>query len=119
MLDKNLIRKNPDFYKKKLKSKGVDEKDFDLFLKTDKLEKSLLKQLETLNFESSNIAKEIGKLKAAKKDVPASLFKKAEAIKKETESVSNKHKEARAWLSYIYVSSSRTVHNITLDYIQM
>jgi seryl-tRNA synthetase len=85
MLDINLIRKQPDFVKQRLATRGGgDEARIDEILKLDEQRRKALAEVETLKATRNRVSKEIGALMGQKKLV------EAEAKKAETKDLGDK-----------------------------
>lgn len=85
MLDINLIRKQPDFVKQRLATRGAgDEAHIDEILKFDELRRKALSEVETLKALRNKVSKEIGALMGQKK------LAEAEAKKAETKDLGDK-----------------------------
>ncbi|MFN7066030.1 MAG: serine--tRNA ligase [Aquificaceae bacterium] len=69
MLDLELVRRNPDFVKERLKTRGKGYEELvDKVLDLDKERRSLIKELERLRAERGSKSKEIGMLKRRGED---------------------------------------------------
>jgi seryl-tRNA synthetase len=85
MLDINLIRKQPDFVKQRLATRGAgDEAHIDEVLKLDEQRRKALGEVETLKALRNKVSKEIGALMGQKK------LAEAEAKKVETKDLGDK-----------------------------
>jgi seryl-tRNA synthetase len=85
MLDINLIRKQPDFVKQRLATRGAgDEAHIDEILKLDEQRRKALAEVESLKALRNKVSKEIGALMGQKK------FAEAEAKKAETKDLGDK-----------------------------
>ncbi|MEY4385294.1 MAG: hypothetical protein RLY20_577 [Verrucomicrobiota bacterium] len=85
MLDINLIRKQPDFVKQRLATRGAgDEAHIDEILKLDEHRRKALGEVETLKALRNKVSKEIGALMGQKK------LAEAEAKKAETKDLGDK-----------------------------
>lgn len=63
MLDIKKIRRQPDWFKDKLATRGVDPKDIDEVLALDKQRRDLLQQTETKKARRNEVSKKIGEAK--------------------------------------------------------
>lgn len=79
MMDVNLLRKNPDFFKKATKDKGFDPKVIDLLLEVDIKRRRLIAEVESLRSRKKRLGKE-GKEEGRK--IKAGLKVKEEDLKK-------------------------------------
>ena len=85
MLDINLIRKQPDFVKQRLATRGAgDEAHIDEILKFDEQRRKALSEVESLKALRNKVSKEIGALMGQKK------LAEAEAKKAETKDLGDK-----------------------------
>ena len=85
MLDINLIRKQPDFVKQRLATRGAgDEAHIDEILKLDEQRRKALAEVELLKATRNKVSKEIGALMGQKK------LAEAEAKKAETKDLGDK-----------------------------
>lgn len=85
MLDINLIRKQPDFVKQRLATRGAgDEARIDEILKLDEQRRKALAEVEALKALRNRVSKEIGALMGQKK------LAEAEAKKAETKDLGDK-----------------------------
>jgi seryl-tRNA synthetase len=85
MLDINLIRKQPDFVKQRLATRGAgDEAHIDEIIKFDELRRKALSEVESLKALRNKVSKEIGALMGQKK------LADAEAKKAETKDLGDK-----------------------------
>lgn len=85
MLDINLIRKQPDFVKQRLATRGAgDEARIDEILKIDEQRRKALAEVEALKALRNRVSKEIGALMGQKK------LAEAEAKKAETKDLGDK-----------------------------
>lgn len=83
MLDIKKIRKDPDFFKQKLGTRGIKPEEIDSVLALDKKRRDLLQQTESLKAERNAASKKIGEAKRAKKpaeDIIASMRKIGDQI---------------------------------------
>lgn len=87
MHDINFIRKNPDLFDKALIRRGIAACSAEILSLDTKVREFKL-QLEELQRQKNQIAKEIAKAKANKEDA-SELFKKAEQIKEELQKAEN------------------------------
>lgn len=55
MIDINLLRKNPDFFKKTTRDKGFDDSFVDKLLVVDKRRRELLSDIESLRAKKINL----------------------------------------------------------------
>ena len=72
MLDRKLIRKDPDRVREGLRKKGAAF-DLDSFLALDERQRSLIQETETLKHERNEVSQEISRLKKDKGDASAIL----------------------------------------------
>ncbi len=72
MLDRKLIRKDPDRVREGLRKKGASF-DLDAFLALDERQRSLIQESESLKHERNEVSQEISRLKKAQKDASAIL----------------------------------------------
>ncbi len=85
MLDINLIRKQPDFVKQRLATRGAgDESHIDEILRLDEQRRKALAGVESLKATRNRVSKEIGALMGQKK------FAEAETKKAETKDLGDK-----------------------------
>ena len=85
VLDINLIRKQPDFVKQRLATRGAgDEVHIDEILRLDEQRRKALVEVESLKATRNKVSKEIGALMGQKK------FAEAEAKKAETKDLGDK-----------------------------
>ena len=68
MLDIRQIRKNPDEYKKRLGTRGVEPEKIDALLEKDKERRDLLVEAENLKKQRNDVSAEIAKAKRNKED---------------------------------------------------
>ena len=93
MHDINKIRENPIEFDKELARRG-EKKLAEEIIALDNLVRKEKTNLQNLLSEKNNIAKEIGFVKSKKQDA-SSLFKKADAIKKEISQLENNQNQAK------------------------
>ena len=85
VLDINLIRKQPDFVKQRLATRGAgDESHIDEILRLDEQRRKALAEVESLKATRNKVSKEIGALMGQKK------FAEAETKKAETKDLGDK-----------------------------
>jgi seryl-tRNA synthetase len=72
MLDRKLIRKDPDRVREGLRKKGAAF-DLDAFLALDERQRSLIQETEALKHERNEVSQEISRLKKEKRDASAIL----------------------------------------------
>jgi len=82
MLDRKLIRKDPDRVREGLRKKGAAF-DLDSFLALDERQRSLIQETEALKHERNDVSQEISRLKKEKGDASAIL----ERMKKTSERI--------------------------------
>ena len=63
MLDIKKIRQNPDFYKQKLATRGIQAEEIDEVLALDQKRRDLLQQTETMKAQRNAASKKIGEAK--------------------------------------------------------
>ncbi|MGV1746599.1 serine--tRNA ligase, partial [Mycoplasmoides pneumoniae] len=63
MLDRNKLRNNLDFFKKKLVERGVSESQFEAYVQADKAMRKLLHQIELANQKQTLLAQQVAKKK--------------------------------------------------------
>ena len=78
MLDIRQIRKNPDEYKKRLGTRGVEPEKIDALLEKDKERRDLLVEAENLKKQRNDVSAEIAKAKRNKEDATAQIEKMRE-----------------------------------------
>ncbi len=78
MLDRKLIRENPELVKKNLKNRNADPKVIDEFLKSDLRWRELKNELDNLRSERNSLGLKISELKKNKKNADSEISKSGE-----------------------------------------
>ncbi len=68
MIDRELLRKQPDFVQRRLKERGYDDIDVKVFLDLDRRRRSIQRELDQLRRERKEKSREYGRLKAQGKE---------------------------------------------------
>ncbi|MEJ6399665.1 serine--tRNA ligase [Nicoliella lavandulae] len=68
MLDMKLIRNNEQWFKDKMATRGIDEKQIDELLALDQNRRDILVKVESLKAERNKVSDDIAKMKRAKED---------------------------------------------------
>ncbi|AAB95797.1 serine--tRNA ligase [Mycoplasmoides pneumoniae] len=89
MLDRNKLRNNLDFFKKKLVERGVSESQFEAYVQADKAMRKLLHQIELANQKQTLLAQQVAKKKGDPK-----LLKESKELKQKLEQLNIAFKEA-------------------------
>jgi seryl-tRNA synthetase len=110
MLDIELLRKNPEFVKERLRLRREDyPRLVDEALRLDEERRSILKELETLRAERNALSKEIGKRKS-KGEQTAELEGKVKEIKEKIEGLEDKLSEVEEQLKRVMLSLPNIPH---------
>ncbi len=73
MLDIKQIRQQPDWFKEKLATRGVQPEEIDTVLELDAKRRELLQQTETLKAKRNEASKKIGEAKRAKESADEAI----------------------------------------------
>ena len=73
MLDIKQIRQQPDWFKEKLATRGVQPEEIDAVLELDAKRRELLQQTETLKAKRNEASKKIGEAKRAKQSADEAI----------------------------------------------
>ena len=110
MLDIELLRKNPEFVKERLRLRKEDyPRLVDEALRLDEERRSILKDLEALRAERNALSKEIGKRKS-KGEQTAELEGKVKEIKEKIEGLEDKLSEVEEQLKGVMLSIPNIPH---------
>jgi len=110
MLDIELLRKNPEFVKERLRLRREDyPRLVDEALRLDEERRSILKDLEALRAERNALSKEIGKRKS-KGEQTAELEGKVKEIKEKIEGLEDKLSEVEEQLKRVMLSLPNIPH---------
>jgi seryl-tRNA synthetase len=110
MLDIELLRKNPEFVKERLRLRKEDyPRLVDEALRLDEERRSILKDLEALRAERNALSKEIGKRKS-KGEQTAELEGKVKEIKEKIEGLEDKLSEVEEQLKRVMLSIPNIPH---------
>jgi seryl-tRNA synthetase len=110
MLDIELLRKNPEFVKERLRLRKEDyPKLVDEALKLDEERRSILRELEALRAERNALSKEIGKRKS-KGEQTAELEGKVKEIKEKIEGLEDKLSKVEEQLKRVMLSIPNIPH---------
>ncbi|MCC6064280.1 MAG: serine--tRNA ligase [Thermocrinis sp.] len=110
MLDIELLRKNPEFVKERLRLRREDyPRLVDEALRLDEERRSILKELEALRAERNALSKEIGKRKS-KGEQTAELEGKVKEIKEKIEGLEDKLSKVEEQLKSIMLSIPNIPH---------
>ena len=110
MLDIELLRKNPEFVKERLRLRKEDyPRLVDEALRLDEERRSILKDLEALRAERNALSKEIGKRKS-KGEQTAELEGKVKEIKEKIEGLEDKLSEVEEQLKSVMLSIPNIPH---------
>lgn len=110
MLDRNLIRKDPEAVRAAIRRKGV-EPPVDEFLRADEAWREAVSELEKLNQESNRISKSIGQLMGQGKKEEAEAAKAETAtLKAKIKELEPKERELEAALHQIELNFSNMPH---------
>jgi seryl-tRNA synthetase len=110
MLDIELLRKNPEFVKERLRLRREDyPRLVDEALRLDEERRSILRELEALRAERNALSKEIGKRKS-KGEQTAELEGKVKEIKEKIEGLEDKLSEVEEQLNRVMLSIPNIPH---------
>jgi len=110
MLDIELLRKNPEFVKERLRLRREDyPRLLDEALRLDEERRSILRELEALRAERNSLSKEIGKRKS-KGEQTAELEGKVKEIKEKIEGLEDKLSEVEEQLKGVMLSIPNIPH---------
>jgi seryl-tRNA synthetase len=110
MLDLELLRKNPEFVKERLRLRREDyPRLVDEALRLDEERRSILRDLEALRAERNALSKEIGKRKS-KGEQTAELEGKVKEIKEKIEGLEDKLSEVEEQLKSVMLSIPNIPH---------
>jgi seryl-tRNA synthetase len=110
MLDIELLRKNPEFVKERLRLRKEDyPRLVDEALRLDEERRSILRELEALRAERNALSKEIGKRKS-KGEQTAELEGKVKEIKEKIEGLEDKLSEVEEQLNRVMLSIPNIPH---------
>jgi len=110
MLDIELLRKNPEFVKERLRLRREDyPKLVDEALRLDEERRSILKELEALRAERNALSKEIGKRKS-KGEQTAELEGKVKEIKEKIEGLEDQLSKVEEQLKSVMLSIPNIPH---------
>jgi seryl-tRNA synthetase len=110
MLDLELLRKNPEFVKERLRLRREDyPRLVDEALRLDEERRSILRELEALRAERNALSKEIGKRKS-KGEQTAGLEGKVKEIKEKIEGLEDKLSEVEEQLKSVMLSIPNIPH---------
>jgi len=110
MLDLELLRKNPEFVKERLRLRREDyPRLVDEALRLDEERRSILKDLEALRAERNALSKEIGKRKS-KGEQTAELEGKVKEIKEKIEGLEDKLSKVEEQLKSVMLSIPNIPH---------
>ncbi len=110
MLDIELLRKNPEFVKERLRLRREDyPRLVDEALRLDEERRSILRELEALRAERNALSKEIGKRKS-KGEQTAELEGKVKEIKEKIEGLEDKLSEVEEQLKRVMLSIPNIPH---------
>jgi seryl-tRNA synthetase len=110
MLDIELLRKNPEFVKERLRLRREDyPKLVDEALRLDEERRSILRELEALRAERNTLSKEIGKRKS-KGEQTAELEGKVKEIKEKIEGLEDMLSEVEEQLKSVMLSIPNIPH---------
>ena len=102
MLDRELLRRQPELVREGIARKGLDASLVDAFLEADRTWRAVRSELETVQAEGNRIAKGIGALMAAgKKDEAERAKAESRAMKERTPGLEAQEREAEAALRKI------------------
>jgi seryl-tRNA synthetase len=110
MLDIELLRKNPEFVKERLRLRREDyPRLVDEVLRLDEERRSIIRELEALRAERNALSKEIGKRKS-KGEQTAELESKVKEIKEKIEDLEDKLSEVEEQLKRVMLSIPNIPH---------
>jgi seryl-tRNA synthetase (EC 6.1.1.11) len=110
MLDIELLRKNPEFVKERLRLRREDyPRLVDEALRLDEERRSIIRELEALRAERNALSKEIGKRKS-KGEQTAELEGKVKEIKEKIEDLEDKLSEVEEQLKRVMLSIPNIPH---------
>lgn len=110
MLDIELLRKNPEFVKERLRLRREDyPRLVDEALRLDEERRSILRKLETLRAERNALSKEVGKLKS-KGEQTAELEGKVKEIKEKIEGLEGQLSKVEEQLKSVMLSIPNIPH---------
>jgi seryl-tRNA synthetase len=110
MLDIELLRKNPEFVKERLRLRREDyPRLVDEALRLDEERRSIIKDLEALRAERNSLSKEIGKRKS-KGEQTAELEGKVKEIKEKIEGLEDKLSKVEEQLKSVMLSIPNIPH---------
>jgi seryl-tRNA synthetase len=110
MLDLELLRKNPEFVKERLRLRREEYPTLvDKVLRLDEERRSILRELEALRAERNALSKEIGKRKS-KGEQTAELEGKVKEIKEKIEGLEDKLSEVEEQLKSVMLSIPNIPH---------
>jgi seryl-tRNA synthetase len=110
MLDIELLRKNPEFVKERLRLRREDyPRLVDEALRLDEERRSILRELEALRAERNSLSKEIGKRKS-KGEQTAELEGKVREIKEKIEGLEDKLSKVEEQLKRVMLSIPNIPH---------
>ena len=110
MLDIELLRKNPEFVKERLRLRREDyPRLVDEALKLDEERRSILRELEALRAERNTLSKEVGKLKS-KGEQTAGLEGKVREIKEKIEGLEGQLSKVEEQLKGVMLSIPNIPH---------
>jgi len=110
MLDIELLRKNPEFVKERLRLRREDyPRLVDEVLRLDEERRSILRELEALRAERNALSKEIGKRKS-KGEQTAELEGKVKEIKEKVEGLEDKLSKVEEQLKRVMLSIPNIPH---------
>jgi seryl-tRNA synthetase len=110
MLDIELLRKNPEFVKERLRLRREDyPKLVDEALRLDEERRSILRELEALRAERNALSKEVGKRKS-KGEQTAELEGKVKEIKEKIEGLEDKLSKVEEQLKSVMLSIPNIPH---------
>jgi seryl-tRNA synthetase len=110
MLDIELLRKNPEFVKERLRLRREDyPRLVDEVLRLDEERRSILRGLEALRAERNSLSKEIGKLKSQGEQT-AGLEGKVKEIKEKIEGLEDKLSKVEEQLKSVMLSIPNIPH---------
>jgi seryl-tRNA synthetase len=111
MLDLELLRKNPEFVKERLRLRREDyPRLVDEALRLDEERRSILRELEALRAERNALSKEVGKLKS-KGEQTAGLECKVKEIKEKIEGLEGQLSEVEEQLKGVMLSIPNIPHH--------
>ena len=111
MLDRELLRRNPDLVREGISRKGLDPALVDAFLDADAKWRTVKGELETVQAEGNRVAKSIGALMAqGKKDEADAAKAESKAMKERTPGLEAEAREAEAALRKVELDLPNLPH---------